>query len=139
VPEFLSDAWIKALDEALQTSDTIRALVPLTIEQVVRDVPGRGEVRYRVWVDADGGHAALTTEAQDDPPPDIRFGTDYATAVAISRGSDNAQRALASGRLQLGGRIDTLAQHTDALTALDDVAGRVRSETTYGDDDRGSP
>jgi hypothetical protein len=137
VAEFLSDAWITALDAALQASTAVRELVPLVIEQVVRDVPGRGDVRYRVWVDSAGGHAALN--APNGAPPDIRFSTDYTTATAIARGRDNAQRALASGRLQLGGRVDVLARHAAALAALDDVATRLRADTSYRDDERRSP
>ncbi len=95
----------------------------------MRDVPGRGEVRYRVWVGDDGGHAAPSSGA--DAPPDLRFNTDYGTAAAIARGDDNGQRALASGRLQLGGSVDVLARHASALAALADVARPVRSATTY--------
>jgi hypothetical protein len=133
VPEFLSDAWMQALDAALRSSEAVRTLQPLVVEQLVRNVPGRGDVRYRVWIDGNGGHAAPTEGAQQDAPPDIRFTTDYATAVAIARGTDNAQRALATGRLQLGGRIDVLAQHAANLSALDDVARPLRDTTTYGD------
>jgi hypothetical protein len=140
VPEFLSDAWIVALDGALQASADVPALVPLVVEQVVRDVPGRGEVRYRVWFDREGGHAAPTPASHPGgAAPDVRFSTDYGTAVALAQGTDNAQHALASGRLQLGGRIETLAQHSDALTALGDIAAEVRAATTYGDGDRPAP
>ena len=133
VPEFLSDEWMSAFDRALRRSDAVRALAPLVIEHVVRAVPGRGDVRYRVWINGDGGHAGVTPSSPDAAVPDLRFTTEYATAVAIACGRDSAQRALASGRLQLGGRIDTLARHASALTALDDVARDVRAATTYGD------
>ena len=83
MPEYLSDAWIDALDDALQASVSVKAMAPLIIEQVVRDVPGRGEVRYRVWIDAQGGHAG-PVEA-DGAPPDVRLSTDYATASGIAR------------------------------------------------------
>jgi hypothetical protein len=137
VPEYLSDAWVDALDDALQASVPMKALAPLTIEQVVRDVPGRGEVRYRVWIDADGGHAG--SSGPNDAPPDVRLSTDYATASGIARGIQNAQSALARGRLQLGGNIDVLTRHAEALATLDDATVDLRAATTYGDGDRESP
>jgi hypothetical protein len=133
VPEYLSDAWLDALDDALQASASVAAVAPLVIEQVVREVPGHGEVRYRVWIDARGGHAAPTA-ARDGhgTPPDIRLSTDYGTATAIARGNENAQTALARGRLQLGGTLDVLSRHADALAALDDATSELRAKTTYG-------
>jgi hypothetical protein len=132
VPEYLSDAWITALDAALRRSVAIRELAPFVIEQVVREVPQQGEVRYRVWVDADGGHAGTSSDATDGRP-DIRFTTDYKTAIAIARGTENAQTALAGGRLQLGGSLEVLVRHAEALGALDDATADLRSTTTYGD------
>ena len=133
MPEYLSDAWLDALDDALQASASVAAVAPLVIEQVVREVPGHGEVRYRVWIDARGGHAAPTA-ARDGhgTPPDIRLSTDYGTATAIARGNENAQTALARGRLQLGGTLDVLSRHADALAALDDATAALRATTTYG-------
>ncbi len=133
MPEYLSDAWVAALDGALQASASVAAVAPLVIEQVVRDVPGHGEVRYRVWIDARGGHAGPTaTGDARDAPPDIRLSTDYGTATAIARGSENAQTALARGRLQLGGTVDVLSRHADALAALGDATAELRATTTYG-------
>jgi hypothetical protein len=133
VPEYLSDAWVDALDDALQASASVAAVAPLVIEQVVREVPGHGEVRYRVWIDARGGHADLPAARDEhDTPPDIRLSTDYATAAAIARGDENAQTALARGRLQLGGTLDVLSRHADALAALDDATAALRATTTYG-------
>ena len=133
MPEYLSDAWLDALDDALQASASVAAVAPLVIEQVVREVPGHGEVRYCVWIDARGGHAGPTV-ARDghDPPPDIRLTTDYGTATAIARGNENAQTALARGGLQLGGTLDVLSRHADALAALDDATSELRATTTYG-------
>jgi hypothetical protein len=140
VPEYLSDAWVDALDDALQASASVTAVGPLVIEQVVRGVPERGEVRYRVWVDAKGGHAGRIAAGEGpDMPADIRLSTDYGTATAIARGRENAQTALARGRLQLGGIVDVLTRHADALAALDDATAKLRAATTYGDGPGESP
>ncbi len=124
--EFLSQEWIAALDRALAP---VTAPAPLVLEQVVTGVPGRGDVRYQVWFDGDGGHAGACRRRAD-----VRFTTDYATACAIARGDENAQIALAHGRLQLGGDVDALAHRSDVLTALGDGAAELRRVTTYGRD-----
>jgi hypothetical protein len=128
VPEFLSEIWLRELDRSVREAAGVSTLAPIVIEQVVRDVPGRGEVRYRVRVDADG--ARVTTD-DAAAPPDVRLTTDYDTAVAIALGRENAQIALAHGRLRLGGNIDTLVRSADALGALDDATAALRGATTY--------
>jgi hypothetical protein len=128
VAEFLSELWLGELDRAVRASASVSALAPIVIEQVVRDVPGRGEVRYRIQVD-DGG--ARVAEGAPPGPPDVRLTTDYPTAVAIALGKENAQIALARGRLRIGGDIDTLARRAGALAALDDATAALRAATTY--------
>jgi hypothetical protein len=128
VPEFLSDEWISSLARAVRDADA-STLSPLTLEQVVRGVPGRGEVRYRL-VAADGQLDVATAGAGENEP-DVSVTTDYATAVALARGDENAQQALAAGRLRLGGNLVLLAARADALVALDDLFAALRAETTY--------
>jgi len=125
--EYLSDAWIGALDTALRGCTELATLGPLVIEQVVRDVPGRGVVRYRCEV-SDAGTRVV---AGGDGRPDLRLTTDYPTAVAIARGHENAQSALADGRLRLGGDVEDLARHAAALAALRDATAELRATTTY--------
>ena len=128
VPEFLSEMWLRDLDLALRDFPAVCALAPIVIEQVVSDVPGRGEVRYRLRVDAEGARIV----AGDDPgSPDVRLTTDYDTAVAVALGKENAQIALGHGRLRLGGNVDALIRQADALRALDDATADLRSATTY--------
>jgi hypothetical protein len=128
VPEFLSEIWLRDLDRSVQDATGVSTLAPIVIEQVVRDVPGRGEVRYRFCVDAGG---ARVTAGETDERADVRLTTDYETAVAIALGKANAQIALARGRLRLGGNIDTLVRSADALGALDDATAALRGNTTY--------
>jgi predicted lipid carrier protein YhbT len=130
VPEFLSDAWFDAYSADVAASGSVRSLGPLVIEQRIHHVPGRGEVRYQLHVD-DRGARLERNELVD---PDVRITTDYAVAVAIARGEQSAQNALARGRLRLGGDIEALVRRADALAALDDVAAGLRVKTTYPDD-----
>jgi SCP-2 sterol transfer family len=128
VPEFLSEIWLQELDGAVRAATSVSDLAPIVIEQVVVGVPGRGEVRYRFLIDDDG---ARVVEGIAPERPDVRLSTDYDTAVAIARGEENAQIALARGRLRLGGDIDMLVRRADALSALDDATGALRAATTY--------
>jgi hypothetical protein len=128
VPEFLSEIWLRELDRSVQDAAGVSAAAPIVIEQVVHDVPGRGEVRYQFRVDADGARVIAGEPAER---ADVRLTTDYGTAVAIARGEENAQIALAHGRLRFGGNIDTLVRSADALGALDDATADLRDNTTY--------
>src|SRR5262245_30278673 len=133
VPEFLSDAWLTALDDAARAAGPLPAIAgigdgdaPFVLQQVVRDGDD-AEVRYRVEFAASG----LRVRADDERAADVTFATDRATAAALSRGETNAQRALAAGHFQVSGDIEGLVARSDALVALDDVFAAVRAETTY--------
>jgi hypothetical protein len=129
VPEFLSDAWLRELDAALRAAPRLAALGPIEIEQTVSGVPRRGDVRYRVAIDDEGAHIRIIDERQR--PADVRLTTDYATAVAIAAGTENAQSALADGRLRLGGNVDALVRRSSAFAALGDVTAALRGNTTF--------
>ena len=127
---FLTDEWIRGLALVCagapprSGSDAGR----FVIEPVVAGVPGLGEVRYRIAFDA--GSCSVIAPS-DDSAADVRLETDYVTAVALSRGTGNAQAALADGRLRVAGDVARLAEHATALGALDDLFGALRSSTTY--------
>jgi len=130
VAEFLSDEWIAALHAAAldappgnPTADGV-----LVVEPVVRGVPGRGEVRYRVTCDT---VVRAVTAPPDRTRPDVRIETDYPTAVALARGETNAQAALAAGKLRISGDVARLAAHAGALARLGDLFGAVRAGTVY--------
>ena len=105
-------------------SDTGR----FVIEPVVTGVPGLGEVRYRIAFE--DGTCAVEV-ASEGAAADVRLETDYVTAVALSRGTANAQAALADGRLRVSGDVARLAAHAAALAALDDLFAALRTTTTY--------
>jgi hypothetical protein len=134
VAEFLSDEWIRALSDAARagsgTGDATAAGV-LVVEPVVHDVPGRGEVRYRVTCDQTV--RAVSPRSDDDSIADVRIETDYPTAAAIARGEVNAQAALADGRLRVAGDVTRLAGHAAALAKLRDLFAAVRVSTTFRD------
>ncbi len=127
MPEFLSREWQRALEEELAASPDVRALAPLVVEQIVVDVPEADEVRFRIVFDADGVRVGDAVAADAD----VRITTDYDTAVALTTAGENAQHALARGRLRLGGDLELLAARAGALVALTDAAARLRATTTF--------
>jgi hypothetical protein len=130
VAEFLSDEWIRALGHAARgAGDHSAADEVLVVEPVVRRVPGRGEVRYRVRCDATVRD--VTASSASDGPADVRLETDYATAVALARGELNAQTALADGRLTVSGDVARLAGHAAAFARLNDLFAAVRASTRF--------
>jgi hypothetical protein len=130
VPEFLSAAWVDALDAAARA-----AVLPdeaaggsVTVEQVVRDAP-EGEVRYHLRLE--GGRARVHRGAAE--APDLRLSSDYDVAVRIHQGEINAQDALTEGRLKVQGRFEALLHANNALQALQDLFAPVRVTTSYAE------
>jgi hypothetical protein len=131
VADFLSDAWIAELALACRAARVADAADAgrLVIEPLVHGVPARGDVRYRIAFDADT--CAVVLGSAGGEPADVRLETDYVTAVALSRGTANAQAALADGRLRVSGDVARLAAHAAALARLDDLFVTLRESTSY--------
>jgi hypothetical protein len=136
VIEFLSDEWIAALANAAPApvSGAGDGAIDgagdrIVVEPVVRGVPGRDEVRYRIAFDESGCMVAGT--GADAPAADVYLEADYPTAVALARGEMNAQAALAEGRLRVSGDVARLAAHAAALSRLGDLFAAVRPDTAY--------
>ena len=122
--EFLSPAWIDALDEAgrgASVADEVRVVV----QQVVLD-DGR-EVAYAVRV-ADG---AVRVEPGRVDDADVTFTLDRATARAIARGDLSAQSAFLAGDLRVGGDLTVVLEGSRALAALADVFAAARAGTAW--------
>jgi hypothetical protein len=127
VPEFLSDAWLAALDDAARQVVLEPVLEPFVLEQVVTGVDARGTVTYHVVFATDG----VRVSSGPAPTADVTLVTDVETAARLARGEGNAQQALASGRFRVRGDIETLVHRADGLNALDDAFRAVRAATTY--------
>ncbi len=125
MPRYLSDEWLRALDEAARD-----CTVPgnITIEHVVRDgADDGGEVRYHVVVDG----ARVRFVGGPAPRPTVTFHEDRATAIAIAKGELSAPAAFLSGRLSVGGDLRALTANTSAVAAVDAAVAAVRAVTTY--------
>ena len=137
MPDFLSEQWLAALAAACVDAPAVDDVVAgqLVVEPVVRGVPARGVVHYRIVFSGgtcavvSPGDAALDDSGAD--AADVRLETDYVTAVALARGTANAQAALADGRFQVSGDVARLAEYASALARLDDLFAALRASTTY--------
>lgn len=129
VVQFLSDDWLRALDEAARSrpsdDDDPLGEVSLSIEQVVTDV-----TRWRFVVD----HGAVSVETAEsfEGDADIRLTCDRDTAAAIASGERAALHAFIEGELVLGGDVRVLIENKDALATVGDLFARVRADTTFG-------
>jgi len=126
MPRFLTPEWIAALDAAAREA-AVPAGIRLTIQQVVIDDGGGGDVRYHLVLDRGG----LRVHPGEAPAADVTLVQTREVAVALSRGELNAQQALEAGRLKLRGDIGHLAREGRALVAMEDVFAAVRAVTCY--------
>lgn len=136
MPEFLSPAWITELDSALRALEPSEAASETVPES---ESEGRFVIEQRVTrpgADAHVHHvvasgAGFRAVGGPAPAPDLVLTTDLQTAIAIQRGAVNAQLALASGHLRLGGDLNRLLATAELFARLDDVFMTLRDRTTY--------
>jgi len=125
MPRYLSDEWLRALDEAARKT-TVDGQI--TIEHVVRGgAADGGERRYHVRID--GAGVRFVGGAATDPT--VTFHEDLATAVAIATGELSAPAAFLSGRLSVGGDLRALSANAAAVVAVDAAVAAVHAVTTY--------
>lgn len=104
VAEFLSDAWINALNDRLPTLTVLPEIGDeIVIEMVVRDDSGS-----RTWTLTLGASGASIVPGAVKHPTLTIF-TDPETALDLSNNTTNAQRAIDSGRLRIRGDLNRLA------------------------------
>ena len=126
MPEFLSDAWLVALDEAARRAPPVADVAPFVIEQVVSEADGTESTYHLVFTATE---IRVVTGAA--PEADVTFATDLDTASQLARGDTNAQQALAAGRFRIYGKLDSLTRRAAGLRALSDIFAAVRADTTY--------
>jgi putative sterol carrier protein len=127
--EFASTEWIQAFDEAVRTSDALRAStadVALTVRQTVTDREG-GDAAWHIVVD----HGSVRVHPGPGDHADVTFSSDDETARSIGAGTISVQTAFMIGRLRIGGDTAKLMEHAAAFDGLADLFEELRSSTTY--------
>lgn len=121
--KFLSEEWMKAVQDALNANDAFKGAAgsqTANVQQVVTTPDG--EIRY--WFKLEGGQASLgmgdSTESLD-----ATITQDYETAMQLSKNELSGTAAYMSGKLRVSGDLMKLMQLQGALgqmpTALKDV------------------
>ena len=113
--EFLSDEWFMAIEAEAANAEVPDGLA-LSIEQVVT---GESTVRWQIRIGADG----IVVDRAPTTAADVRITTDRDTATRIQAGQASAQRAFLDGSLQIGGDIQALMDHRQALADLAPTLG----------------
>ena len=107
--QFLSDDWATAMTEALNSSEDFKKAASgqnAKLQQVVTDVPDRGEVKY--YFKLEDGNAEVALGELSDAEATIT--QNYDTAVAINKQELNAQNAFMQGKLKISGNMMKLMQ-----------------------------
>ena len=126
---YLSLEWFDALSAEVSASATLSELASrhaIGVTQVVTDGP-EGDVTYHLQVR--DGAAAFGAGAAE--PEDVRMQQDWATAVGVATGEQNAQEAFIGGRIRLSGDQQKLIESQPVFAALDEVFKSVRERTEY--------
>ncbi len=121
---YLSQEWIDAYNAAM-ADEAVRAAVKgksATIQMVISDAPGGGEVRYWMQI-ADGG---VSAGLGDLDGADVTIRQSYETSAQVNRGELDGAKAFTQGKVKIGGKMmkmmqlrGPLAQVQAALAAID--------------------
>ena len=126
---YLSLAWMRELTREVAESDQLRELAgehTIGVTQVITDGP-EGTVIYHLQV----GDGEASFGAGQADPENVRMEQDWATAVAVATGAQNAQEAFITGRIKLFGDQQALMASQPVFGALDAVFASVRERTRY--------
>lgn len=115
--QFLSEEWAAAATERLNEDDDVSALAAwadLTLQYVVTDVPGRGEVTY--FRRLSDGEALVALGAADGASLTLTMA--YDVAVEINKGALDVPSAFSQERLTIEGELGPMMTLRDELTSV---------------------
>lgn len=125
--KYLSEDWAKEVNNRLQSSEAVLNAAKgqsVTIQQVVTDVPDRGEIKY--YFKLTDGQPEVGIGEIDSPEATIT--QIYETAVAVAKGELNAQNAFMQGKLKITGNLMKLMQLQGFFQALGVAVGDLGTE-----------
>src|SRR5439155_14542266 len=101
--KYLSQEWFEAYNDAL-AGDAVRGAMKgknATIQMVISDAPGEGEIRYWLRIEDGGAAAGLV----DLDVPDVTIRQSYEMSAQVNRGELDGEKAFTQGKVKIGGKI----------------------------------
>lgn len=102
--KYLSEDWAKEVTSLLQSTDAVTKTVTgqsFAIQQVVTDVPERGEIKFYAKV-TDGVPEVVIGEVAN---PDATLTAAYDISILMDKGELNPQAAFMQGKLKIQGNL----------------------------------
>lgn len=102
--QYLTDEWAKEVTALLQSTEAVTKTIAgqnFAIQQVVTDVPDRGEVRFYAK-STDGVPEVSLGEVAE---PDATLTAAYDISVEMDKGKLNPQAAFMQGKLKIQGNL----------------------------------
>lgn len=124
--KYLSDDWAREVTSLLQSMEAVTSTIKgqsFAIQQVVTDVPDRGEVKFYAKV-VDGVPSVVIGETD---PSDATLTAAYPVSVLMDKGELNPQAAFMQGKLKIQGNLMKLMSLQGFVSSLGPaVAGLER-------------
>jgi len=131
---YLSDDWVRSLDEALHdvapavAGPTVRggAAATTTVQFVVQGGPYAARA-WHLTLGPTGARAVVGSAAT----PTVTFTQPWATALAVARGARGIREALLAGDVRVSGDPTRLLPWRPAVDAVQASMARLNARTTY--------
>jgi putative sterol carrier protein len=114
--QFLTDEWARAVQDALNSSESFRAQAG-SQQAAIQNVVTTPEAEKRYWFKLQDGEARLAM-GEAEGPVDATITQDYDTAAALSKNELSATAAYMSGKLRVSGNLMKLMQLQGVLGQL---------------------
>jgi hypothetical protein len=139
MPAYLSDEWVRSLDEALDgvapggvapggggSATPGRAVATTTVQFEVVGGPSGG----RCWHLTLGPTGARAVPGPADEPT-VTFTQGWSTALAVARGRRGAQEALLAGEVRVGGDPTRLVPWRRGVQEVEEAMAQLNASTSF--------
>ena len=115
--KFLSEEWTRAVQDALNASESFRTAAGTSGDALLQQVVSTADGEVRYWFKLAGGEASLGV-GQAEGEIDATISQDYDTAVALSKNELAPTAAYMTGKIKVAGNLMKLMQMQGPLSQL---------------------